>query len=171
MRGAFYNDLLGQETHGKLLRRLGVRPRRTQSPAELLSIAKPVIEEWRARPEEGAEVVERWREEAGRDGRATSGWAPHARGSVRRAGRPAPVPQDGEATRGPATSARRAGDAARWSPGSCPLDGTPAKKAATTPRSTSPSTRRSTHGGSVQAGRKHRHDLEPVEGIGALLRF
>ena len=41
-------------------------------PPELLSAATPVLEAWRAREEEQA--VERWREEAGRSGRAASGW-------------------------------------------------------------------------------------------------
>jgi peptide chain release factor subunit 1 len=43
------------------------------SPADLLTLASPLLEEARAR-EEG-EVVERWREEAGRGGRAASGWS------------------------------------------------------------------------------------------------
>src|SRR5919198_3459967 len=47
--------------------------RANASPAELLRVAEPVLERWRA--EQERELVERWREEAGRNGRAASGWA------------------------------------------------------------------------------------------------
>ena len=43
------------------------------SPAEILAAVMPVLEESQAKDE--AETIERWREEAGRHGRATSGWA------------------------------------------------------------------------------------------------
>ena len=42
-------------------------------PPELLAAAAPVLERWRIEQEHA--VVERWREEAGRNGRAASGWA------------------------------------------------------------------------------------------------
>jgi len=41
-------------------------------PPELLAAATPILEAWRAREE--AVAVERWREEAGRNGRAATGW-------------------------------------------------------------------------------------------------
>src|SRR5581483_11087362 len=43
-------------------------------PPELLAAAAPVLESSRAQEEEQA--LERWREEAGRNGRAAAGWAP-----------------------------------------------------------------------------------------------
>jgi peptide chain release factor subunit 1 len=43
-------------------------------PTELLSTAAPILEEWRARRE--ADVLDRWRAEAGSHGRAAVGWAP-----------------------------------------------------------------------------------------------
>src|SRR5436305_1057043 len=43
------------------------------SSAELLGVVQPVLEKWRAGQEE--EAIERWRGEAGRNGRAASGWA------------------------------------------------------------------------------------------------
>ena len=42
------------------------------TPAELLSLATPVLEAYRADKE--GEIVERWREETGREGRASAGW-------------------------------------------------------------------------------------------------
>lgn len=42
------------------------------SPSELLEAAEPVLREWRAGRED--QLLERWREEAGRRGRASSGW-------------------------------------------------------------------------------------------------
>jgi peptide chain release factor subunit 1 len=41
-------------------------------PTELLEVARPLLEQARTRQEEDA--LERWREEAGRNGRAASGW-------------------------------------------------------------------------------------------------
>src|SRR5919198_4382427 len=43
------------------------------SPAELLEAITPVLEKAQARDE--AEAIDRWREEAGRNGRACAGWA------------------------------------------------------------------------------------------------
>ena len=43
-------------------------------PPELLEAAAPLLESWRS--EQESDVVERWKEEAGRNGRAAAGWAP-----------------------------------------------------------------------------------------------
>jgi len=43
------------------------------SPAELLEVARPLFEQARAR--EVTEALERWKSEAGRNGRAVAGWA------------------------------------------------------------------------------------------------
>jgi peptide subunit release factor 1 (eRF1) len=132
------------------------------SPVELLDAAMPVLEEWRENQE--SQSVERWKEEVGRNARAASGW---------------------EETLEAASDARiecllfqEGVEHSAWvcpacgrvslAGGRCPLDGTEME-------------RRDegldlavhqvlAHGGQVLAVR-HRQDLEPVGGIGALLRF
>jgi peptide chain release factor subunit 1 len=129
---------------------------------ELLEVVNPILEQARARRE--GEKLERWREEAARGGRAAAGW-----GETLESASDARVEtllfQEG---------ARRAAwecpTCARASaePGECPLDGTTFE-----PRDDGLDLalqRTLTHGGSAWAVRQH-HDLEPVEGIGALLRF
>jgi peptide chain release factor subunit 1 len=132
------------------------------APAELLTFATPVLEKWRAGREQ--ELVERWREEAGRAGRASSGWektleaASDGRVEIL-------LFQDGaarEAWRCPAC-----GRAAAVG-GSCPLDGTTMEKRADGLDLAVHQTL--VHGGTVWA-LQHAQDLEPVQGIGALLRY
>jgi peptide chain release factor subunit 1 len=158
-RGAFH-DLLAQPTRNCLAGWASAEAH--ASPAELLAVAKPVIEEWRARRE--GEVVERWREEAGRDGRATSGWAPtlEAASDAR-----VDLLLFPDGANRPGYQCPACGRAA-MEPGSCPLDGTQLEPHDAAIDLAVHQTL--AHGGSVQAV-KHRHDLEPVEGIGALLRF
>jgi peptide chain release factor subunit 1 len=132
------------------------------TPADLLAAAMPVLE--RKRTEDEAGALARWREEAGRNGRAASGWA----GTLEAA-------SDGrvdlllfqtgvkhEAWQCPACG--RVGVAG----GRCPLDGTEMEARAEGLDLAVHQTL--AHGGSVWAVQRH-HDLEPVEGIGALLRF
>jgi peptide chain release factor subunit 1 len=132
------------------------------TPADLLVAAMPVLE--RKRTEDEAGALARWREEAGRNGRAASGWA----GTLEAA-------SDGrvdlllfqtgvkhEAWQCPACG--RVGVAG----GRCPLDGTEMEARAEGLDLAVHQTL--AHGGSVWAVQRHR-DLEPVEGIGALLRF
>jgi peptide chain release factor subunit 1 len=129
---------------------------------ELLDVAMPVLEQWRESQE--ADTVERWKEEAGRNGRASSGW---------------------EATLEAASDARvdcllfqEGVEHEAWvcpacgrvslTGGPCPLDGTEMEKRA---EGLDLAVHRVlAHGGQVLALR-HRRDLEPVGGIGALLRF
>jgi peptide chain release factor subunit 1 len=132
------------------------------SPAELLAAVTPELE--RAQAGEEGEIVDRWREEAGRNGRAASGWeqtleaASDARVDLllftHGAARPAwQCPACG-----------RVGAAG----GRCPLDGTEMEQR---PDGLDLAVHQTlVHGGSVRALR-HREDLDPVEGIGALLRF
>ena len=131
-------------------------------PAELREVVVPMLESWRAERE--AELVDRWREEAGRNGRAVSGWT-----DTFEAASDARVDtllyQDGvqrDAFRCPACG-RAAVEAL-----TCPLDGTRME-----PRDDGLDLAvRLTlaNGGDVWAI-EHRRDLDPVEGIGALLRF
>jgi len=132
------------------------------TPAELLDTARPILEEWHAKQER--EAVERWREEEGRGARATAGWpatleaASDARVELLlfEEGADRPVwqcPRDGR------VSAEG---------GPCPLDGTQMEQR---PDGLNLAVHQAlAHGGSVLSLR-HQHDLEPVEGIGALLRY
>ena len=131
-------------------------------PADLQEVVVPLLESWRAERE--AELVDRWREEVGRNGRAVSGWT-----DTFEAASDARVDtllyQDGvqrDAFRCPACG-RAAVEAL-----TCPLDGTRME-----PRDDGLDLAvRLTlaNGGDVWAI-EHRRDLDPVEGIGALLRF
>jgi len=131
-------------------------------PAQLLEAVTPVLEEAEAKDE--AEVLERWREEAGRGARASSGWeqtleaASDGRVEVL-------LFQDGvehAAYRCPACGRASAAG------GNCPLDGTRLEE---TDAGLDLAVHQTlAHGGEVWAIR-HQQDLAPVEGIGALLRF
>jgi peptide chain release factor subunit 1 len=132
------------------------------SPAELLAAVNPVLEQAQAKDE--GEILARWREEAGRDGRASSGWA--ATLEAASDGRvELLLCQEGaehDAYRCPACG--RAGLAS----GSCPLDGTQLEQVDAGLDLAVHQTL--AHGGAVWAIRHH-EDLAPVEGIGALLRY
>jgi peptide chain release factor subunit 1 len=131
-------------------------------PAELYAAVAPLLDAWRAERE--SEAVERWREETGRNGRGVSGWqgtleaASDARvelllyaGGVRR-----------DAYRCPACGR------ASTEPGGCPLDGTTLE-----PRDDGLdlAVRLTLANGGEVLAVEHRRDLEPVEGIGAILRY
>ena len=131
-------------------------------PPELLAVVKPVLEEARARREE--QKLERWREEAGRGGRAAAGWGETLESASD--GRVETLLFQEDAHR-PAWECPKCGRASA-EPGECPLDGTPFE--ARDDGLDLALQRTLTHGGSAWAVRQH-HDLEPVEGIGALLRF
>jgi peptide chain release factor subunit 1 len=132
------------------------------SPVELYEATTPVLEGWREQQE--VESVERWKEAAGRNGRASSGWE-ETLAAASDARVESLLFQEGashEAFLCPACGR------VSVSGGRCPLDGTEMEE------------RRDgldlavhqvlTHGGQALALR-HRQDLEPVGGIGALLRF
>jgi hypothetical protein len=111
-----------------------------------------------------AEVLDRWREEAGRNARAASGWEQTLEAASD--GRVELLLfQDGvdhAAHRCPACGR------ASLSGGSCPLDGTALEP---TDAGLDLAVHQTlAHGGEVWAMR-HQQDLAPVEGIGALLRF
>ncbi len=132
------------------------------SEADVYEVVAPLLEQWRATRE--SEVVERWREETGRGGRGTSGWADtlEAASDGRVDVLLHQVGAQRDAYRCPACG-RAALDAT-----TCPLDGTTME-----PRDDGLDLAvRLTllHGGGVHAV-EHRSDLEPVEGIGAVLRF
>jgi peptide chain release factor subunit 1 len=157
---AEFAPLLAQETRNAVA---GVaRAEAHAPPSELLELAQPVLERWRADRERV--IVERWHEEAGRSGRATAGWT--ATLEAASDGRVEVLLfQDGArrpARRCPACG-RVAADEAK-----CPLDGTQMEESEDGLDLAVHQTL--AHGGTVWAVR-HRQDLEPVEGIGALLRY
>ncbi len=132
------------------------------SSADLLELAVPVLE--RSRAEKEGELVERWREEAGRNGRAASGWKETLEAA-----------SDGRVDlllfrEGAAREAWRCPACGRLSAdeGSCPLDGTAMEKDGNGLDLAVHQTL--AHGGTAWAIR-HANDLDPVAGIGALLRF
>jgi peptide chain release factor subunit 1 len=157
---AEFSELLAQETRVAVA---GVAQAEAHAqPPELLAAAAPVLERWRAERER--DVVERWREEAGRDGRAAAGWQATLEASSD--GRVEILLfQEGarrEARRCPACG-RIAADESK-----CPLDGTQMEHS---PDGLDLAVHQTlAHGGTVWAVR-HRRDLDPVEGIGALLRY
>jgi peptide chain release factor subunit 1 len=129
---------------------------------ELLEAAKPVLGKWRAQEE--ATVAERWQEEAGRNGRAAAGWEKTLEAA-----------SDGRVElllvqEGADHSAWECPRCGRLSAegGECPVDGTPMEESQNGADLAVHQTL--AHGGTVRQLRE-RHDLEPVEGIGALLRY
>ena len=131
-------------------------------PAELLAAVMPVLDEAEAKEE--AETIERWREEAGRNGRAAAGWEQtlEAASDARVELLLFQADADRQAYRCPACGRAAATE------GSCPLDGT--RLEATDAGLDLAVHQTLLHGGAVLAI-KHHEGLRPVEGIGALLRF
>lgn len=132
------------------------------SSQDLLELTSPILEKARAK-EEGA-LMERWREGAGRGGRAASGWA-----ETLEAASDARVDvllyeegTDHEAWQCPACGRLSA------SGGQCPLDGTETERRDDGLDLAVHQT--VAHGGTVWAVTAH-EDLGPVEGVGALLRY
>jgi peptide chain release factor subunit 1 len=132
------------------------------SPTELLEVARPVLESWREQEE--LEAVERWREEAGRNGRASAGWEETLEAASD--GRVEVLLYEAGTDR-PAWQCPKCGRAS-VSAGNCPLDGTRMEEQEHGLDLAVHQTL--DHGGKVWA-LLHRQDLEPVEGIGALLRY
>jgi peptide chain release factor subunit 1 len=132
------------------------------TPTDLLAVTQPILEEWHSKQEE--EAAARWREESGRGGRAADGW----RDTLEAAsdGRVELLLfQDGYDR--PAWQCPKCGRVSAEG-GPCPLDGTQMEKRDDGLNLAVHQTL--ARGGSVLA-LLHHQDLEPVEGIGALLRY
>ena len=129
---------------------------------QLLEAARPVVEAWWAERDEA--IIARWREEAGKNGRAATGWeqtleaASDGRAEVL-------LVQDGVDE--PAYQCPACGRA-QHAGGSCPLDGTTLESRESGLDLAVHKTL--VHGGTVHVIRERR-DLEPVGGVGALLRY
>lgn len=131
-------------------------------PDEILAAVEPVLA--KAEEKEEGELVDRWREEVGRNGRGAAGWE-----DTLEAASDARVELllfnegvDRQAFRCPACGRATATE------GSCPLDGT--RLEATDAGLDLAVHQTLAHGGGVRPVRR-REDLAPVDGIGALLRF
>jgi peptide chain release factor subunit 1 len=129
--------------------------------SDLLEAVRPSLD--RAREKQEQQVVERWREEAGRNGRAAAGWEDTLEAAsdgridllLVRDGATHEAFQCPRCGRGSATD------------GACPLDGNQMERCED---GVDVAVHRVlAHGGAVMAVR--RDDLDPHEGIGALLRF
>lgn len=131
-------------------------------PTELLEAARPVIESSLQQQEN--ETLERWREESARDGRAASGWTDTLEAA-----------SDGRVdvlliSDGAQRPGWRCAECGRVSgqAGDCPLDGAVMEEDEAGIDLAIHQTL--AHGGTPLLVRYH-PDLEPVEGIGALLRY
>ena len=129
---------------------------------ELLGAVLPVLAQ--ADAEDEAELVDRWRDEAGREGRASAGWAQTLEAA-----------SDARIevllfSQGVTHDAWQCPHCSRLSAtgGPCPLDGTEMEHRANGLDLAVHHTL--ANGGRVRALR-NRQDLDPVDGIGALLRF
>jgi peptide chain release factor subunit 1 len=153
-------DALSAEVRASLA---GWTPVQAQAgPAEILEAVTPVLDE--AETKDEAEVIERWREEAGRNARAASGWEQTLEAS---SDARVELLLFAQGTDRPAFRCPACGRAA-VAEGSCPLDGT---RLEPTDSGLDLAVHHTlAHGGAVWAIRHH-DDLGPVEGIGALLRF
>lgn len=157
---AEFEALLSNEVRERIAG--GTTAERHASAAELLEAAEPTIAAWRAGRE--TELLERWREEAAREGRASKGWQETLEAA-----------SDGRVEtllvqEGVSRPAYRCPECGRASSTrtDCPLDGTPM---AEHPDGLDLAVHQTlAHGGDVAVIRARR-DLDPVEGIGALLRF
>ena len=159
MRGDFENLLPG-DVRSAIVG--WTRARAHAGPNELLDVVTPELERARERDEE--RLIERWREEAGRNGRAASGWEQTLEAA-----------SDGRVdvlafTEGASHDAWQCPACGRVNVagGRCPLDGTEMEARADGLDLAIHQTL--VHGGSVLALRRRR-DLDPAEGIGALLRY
>jgi peptide chain release factor subunit 1 len=157
---AAFDDLLSREVQNAIVGWTSAEAH--AGPPELLAAAAPVLEAGRAREEDQA--LARWREAAGRNARAASGWQAtleaasdgrvdllHFRNGIRHS-----------AFRCPSCGRIAVDD------GTCPLDGTQMEE---TGEGLDLAVHQTlSNGGTVWAVTTH-NDLDPVEGIGALLRY
>jgi peptide subunit release factor 1 (eRF1) len=158
--GAEFLDLVAQDTRATIAGTAHAEAH--AQPAELLAAAVPVLERWRAERER--EVVERWAEEHGRNGRGAAGWAAILEAA-----------SDGRIElllfrEGANHAAKRCPACGRLQlEGSkCPLDGNQLEDSEDGLDLAIHQTL--AHGGTIWAVRG-RDDLDPVAGVGALLRF
>ncbi|HXZ58104.1 MAG TPA: Vms1/Ankzf1 family peptidyl-tRNA hydrolase [Gaiellaceae bacterium] len=130
--------------------------------SELYEVVEPVVERWRE--EQEGELAERWQEAAGRNGRAAAGWPQTLEAASD--GRVEVLLYEEGADRhawGCPKCGRLSAD-----PGPCPLDGVEMEE---NDHGLDLAVHRTLANGGKVSALRFRHDLEPVEGIGALLRY
>ena len=155
-----FEHLLSQEARRALAGWAAVEAH--AGPPEIQAAVRPVLD--RARAEDEAQQLDRLRDELGRDGRAVGGWS----GTLEAASDSrVEVLIYAENAQRPAWQCPECGRAAAEG-GDCPLDGTPLEQRSDGLDLALHQTL--AHGGSVCVIGEHR-DLEPLEGVGALLRF
>ena len=158
---ATFNEMLTQESQSAVAGSTAGEGYST--PSELLELALPFLE--RARQDEETAALDRWQEEAGRSGRAASGWDETLEAA-----------SDGRVElllfqEGAHRQAYECPSCGRVQiqNGACPLDATRME-----PRQDGVDLavhRTLAHGGFVRALARERPELGPVEGIAALLRY
>ena len=155
-----FEELLSHETRAALAG--WTQAEAHAAPAQILELALPVLDAWRRQQEQAA--LARWREEAGRNGRAAAGWE-----------RVLEAASDGrvelllfqEGANHDAYQCPQCGRAST-ADGSCPLDGT---RMEPRPEGLDLAVHQTlVHGGTVRA-LGQRGELDPAGGIGALLRY
>ena len=155
-----FESILTHEVKGSLL---GWATAEAHADApQLIEASRPVLEAWWEKRE--AELIDRWREEASKNGRASTGWEQTLE-AVSDGRAELLLVQDGADE--PAYQCPRCGRV-QMSNGSCPLDGTTLDACESGLDLAVHQTLM--HGGTVQVIRGRR-DLEPVGGVGALLRY
>jgi peptide chain release factor subunit 1 len=129
---------------------------------QLLAVVRPLLDAWRSKREQ--ELLDRWRGEAGANGRAVTGWEQTLEAASEGRVELLLVQEgyDQPAYRCPACGRVQLTD------GSCPLDGTTLEIRDDGLDLAVHQTL--SHGGTVHVVRDRR-DLEPVGGVGALLRY
>jgi peptide chain release factor subunit 1 len=157
---AVFDDLLSNEVKAAIVGSTTAEAH--AGPPELLAVAAPVLEAWRNREEEQA--VERWLAEAGRNGRAASGWETTLEAA-----------SDGRIElllyrNGVEHAAWRCPSCGRLAvrEGACPLDGTRMEH---TDAGLDLAVHHALSNGGTVCAVTSRPDLDAVEGIGALLRY
>ena len=157
---AEFEELLSNETKSAVIGWTSADAH--SSPQDLLQVTAPILEGARARHE--ASLLERWREGAGRGGRAASGWAETLEAASD--ARVEVLLYDDGADH----EAWQCAACGRLSVtgGQCPLDGTETDRRDDGLDLTVHQT--VAHGGTVWAVTAH-EDLGPVGGVGALLRY
>jgi peptide chain release factor subunit 1 len=131
-------------------------------PSELYEAVEPLVE--RRRAEQEGELAERWQEAAGRNGRAAAGWLQTLEAASD--GRVEVLLYE-EGTDRPAWRCPKCGRLSAEA-GACPLDGAEMDE---NDHGLDLAVHRTLANGGTVSALRDRHDLEPVEGIGALLRY
>jgi peptide subunit release factor 1 (eRF1) len=157
---ARFKELLSQESRAALAGWASAESH--ASPAELLETVSPVLDQALVKQE--TEVLARWQEEAGRGGRASSGWADtlEAASDAR-----VEVLLYQEGANHEAWQCPKCGRA-QAEGGQCPLDGTEMEQ---TKDGIDVAVHQALAHGGIPFVVGHARDLDPVGGIGAILRF